>query len=129
MKRKRIPGTGRLKAQSPSIAPTAIQQVYGVNYWETYAPVVQWDECACLYVSPLSKNYIPALSISSWHILQADLDIDMFMELPIVDLPPQFDRRQYVLQLHKIYTVSSRAGHNWHVKLKTGLLDLGFKPC
>jgi len=61
---------------------------------------------------------------------QADLDIEMYMELPLgTDLPSGFDRRAYVLKLHKNLYGLKQAGHNWHVKLKEGLFSLGFKPC
>ena len=42
MKRKRIPGTGVLQKHKARLCAHGSQQVYGVNYWETYALVVQW---------------------------------------------------------------------------------------
>ena len=130
MKRKRIPGTGVLQKHKARLCAHGGQQVYGVNYWETYAPVVQWMSVRVM----LCLSVVESLHSRSIDFVlaypQADLDIDMFMELPLgADVPPGFDRRKYVLKLHKNLYGLKQAGHNWHVKLKTGLLDLGFKPC
>jgi hypothetical protein len=130
MKRKRIPGTGELQKHKARLCAHGGQQVYGVNYWETYAPVVQWMSVrVMLCLSIVEKLHSRSIDFVLAYP-QADLDIDMFMELPLgVDLPPNFDRRLYVLKLHKNLYGLKQAGHNWHVKLKDGLLDLGFKPC
>jgi hypothetical protein len=130
MKRKRIPGTGVIQKHKARLCAHGGQQVYGVNYWETYAPVVQWMSVRVMLCLSIIENLHSRSIDFVLAYPQADLDIDMFMELPLgSDLPPGFDRRDYVLKLHKNLYGLKQAGHNWHVKLKGGLLDLGFKPC
>jgi hypothetical protein len=80
-------------------------QSWGVDYWETFAPVVNW----------MSVRFV--LSIAKIHGLdtkaidfvlafpQADLDVDVYMELPagmIFNDTPEFgQRRMYILKLNK----------------------------
>ena len=42
MKRKRIPGTGIISKYKARLCANGSQQHEGVNYWDTYAPVVKW---------------------------------------------------------------------------------------
>jgi hypothetical protein len=58
-------------------------QTWGQNYWETYAPVVNWAS-VCL---TLAIAKIHGLLSKSIHFVlafpQADLEIPLFVELPI----------------------------------------------
>ena len=58
---------------------------------------------------------------------QADLDIDIYMELPqgieITD-----GKESYVLKLNKNLYGLKQASHNWFVMLSNGLKDRGFTP-
>jgi len=44
-----------------------------------------------------------------------------------MELPPGNDRK-YVLKLNKNLYGLKQASYNWYEKLKTGLMDRGFKP-
>ena len=80
-KRKRFPDGSINKYKSRLCAHGGMQQ-WGVDYWETYAPVVNW----------LSVRLLLILSVvHGWHsksidfvlaFPQAKLEEDMFMELP-----------------------------------------------
>ena len=58
-------------------------QKWGVNYWETYTPVVNWISVRFLLI--LSK--LAGLEIRTIDLVlafpQADLDVPVYMELPI----------------------------------------------
>ena len=58
---------------------------------------------------------------------QADLDVPVYMELPM-GMSPEDDinRRKYVLRLNKSLYGLKQAGHNWFEKLKAGLIDRDF---
>ena len=75
-------------------------QQWGVNYWETYAPVVNWISVRTL----LSVAKIHGLSIQSIDFViafsQADLNrVNVFMQLPIgMEFEGEYG---YVLKLNK----------------------------
>eukprot|EP00957_Ditylum_brightwellii_P140542 10707434-Ditylum_brightwellii.AAC.1 len=63
-------------------------QQWGVNFWETYSPVVNWITVRTL-LAAATIHELPTECID--FILafpQAKLDIDVFMELPIGVDPP-----------------------------------------
>jgi hypothetical protein len=58
---------------------------------------------------------------------QADLEIPVFMELPIgFDTPDNEEHRFYVLKLNKSFFGLKQAGNKWFAKLSNGLQDQGF---
>ena len=107
-----------------------------VNYWETYAPVVNWISVRFLLVlSELagleSKTIDFVLAFP-----QAELDVPVYMELPIgMEVSgAEGDRRQHALCLKKSLYGLKQASANWHSMLKTGLELRAFKesvadPC
>ena len=75
-------------------------QQWGVNYWETYAPVVNWISIRFLLVM---AEIVGLESKAIDFVLtfpQADLDIPVYMELPLgMEIPGATYKRQYVLLL------------------------------
>ena len=106
------------------------QQEYGINYWETFAPVVTW----------ISIRLVLILSILfSWHTRQIDfilaypqapIETPLFMEVPkgvsISGLP--LDSKAYVLELKMNLYGQKQAGRVWYQHLTSGLTKLGFTP-
>ena len=99
---------------------------FGENYWDTYAPVVTWASVRLLLIiakihNPDSKTIDFVLAFP-----QADLDVPVYMELP-VGLSPDNEGddfwRRYVLRLNKSLYGLKQAGHNWFQKLSKGLID------
>ncbi len=104
-------------------------QTWGQNYWETYAPVVNWASVCIL----LAVAKIHGLSSKSIDFLlafpQADLEVPVFMELPLgFDAPDSQNQKHYVLQLNKSLYGLKQAGYNRFAKLSNGLEDCGFVP-
>ena len=99
-KRKRFPDGTVNKHKSRLCAHGGIQQ-WGVDYWETYAPVVNWLCVRDLLVISVIHGYH---SRSIGFVLafpQAKLEEDMFMELPARIEYPGGNKKQYVLKLDK----------------------------
>ena len=105
-------------------------QQWGVSYWETYSLVVNmltvWLLLALCNIHGLhlkSINFFLAFP-------QADLDMDIWMELPmgIVVDSCALKSHGYGLKLKKSLYVLKQAGLNWFEKLKQGLTDRGFCP-
>jgi hypothetical protein len=60
---------------------------------------------------------------------QADLEIPVFMELPLgFDAPDSQSRKYFVLQLNKSLYGLKQTGYNWFTKLSNRLKDCGFVP-
>jgi hypothetical protein len=129
-KRKRFPD-GTLNKHKARVCAYGGMQTWGQNYWETYAPVVNWASVRLILA--IAKIY--CLSSTSIDFVlafpQADLKIPVYMELPI-----GFDaqRKYHVLKLNKSLYGLKQAGYNWCAKLSNGLHDPGFvqssvNPC
>ena len=110
-------------------------QTWGMNYWETYAPVVNWASVRLLLIIAKIHN-LPSKGIDFVLAFpQAELEVPVYMELP-AGFGPEHDerRRNYVLQLNKSLYGLKQGSYNWFEKLKGGLLARQFKqnkadPC
>ena len=117
-KRKRRPGGEIYKYKARLNAQGGIQR-WGVDYWETYAPVVNWISIRLLLI----LTVIHKLEIKSIDFVlafpQAELKLNVFMELPY-----RFNigrKRQYVLQLKQNLYGLADASLNWFNELIKGL--------
>ena len=61
-------------------------QTWGENYWETYTPVVTWLSVRILLILSVLHDQEARSIHFTLAFPQADLDVDVFMELP-----PGFD--------------------------------------
>ena len=81
-KRKRFPD-GTLNKHKACLCAHGGMQQWGVNYWETYAPVVNWISARFLLI--LSK--LAGLESRTIYFVlafpKADLDVPVYMELTI----------------------------------------------
>ncbi|EJK58187.1 hypothetical protein THAOC_21711, partial [Thalassiosira oceanica] len=128
-KRKRYPD-GRINKHKARLCAHGGMQQWGENYWETYSPVVNMISVKLLLVIAKlhgldSKSIDFVLAFP-----QAELDVDIWMELPL-GFAPEDDLdngRKYVLKLNKNLYGLKQASYNWYEKLKKGLTDRGFTP-
>ena len=122
-KRKRFPD-GRVLKHKARLCAHGGMQKWGVDYWETYSPVVNWISVRTLF----AISQIHGLESKSIDFVlafpQADLDTDVFMELPF-----GFDvdgAKGYVLHLQKSLYGLKNSGRNWFQMLAKGLADREF---
>ena len=111
------------------------QQQWGVNYWETYAPVVNWISVRfLLIISELAGLETQALDFVL-AFPQAKLDVPVFMEIPPgVDVGNDTNKRAYVIELKSSLYGLKQSSANWYDCLKKGLERRGFSeskadPC
>jgi hypothetical protein len=125
---KRFPD-GSLNKHKARLCAHGGRQTWGLDYWETYAPVVTWASvCLLLIVAKIhgleSKSIDFVLAFP-----QAELDINVYMELPAgvnpVDVSDK-NCRCYVLKLNKSLYGLKQAGYNWFEKLREGLIARDF---
>jgi hypothetical protein len=135
-RRKRAPDWSILKYKS-RICPHGGQQIEGENFWETYAPVVNWRTVRLVLILSLLADlksrqidYVNAFT-------QAPADCDIFMSIPpgfIVEnntlvlnsTGSSTTNKDYVLRIKKNMYGLRQAGNNWFDALHNSLLHLGF---
>ena len=130
-KRKRTPA-GELIKHKARLCAHGGQQTEGVTYWDTFAPVVNWNTLRIFLTLSLIKNWKARSVDFVLAYPQADLTKDIYMRIPKgfnVSSPGD-----YLLKLKKNVYGLKDAGRTWHEHLKKGLLDRGFKqgtvdPC
>jgi hypothetical protein len=102
------------------------QQEYGVNYWETYAPVVTWAAIRLILVLVL---------IYQWHTVQidfilaypqADVECDLYMKIPKGFQVQGHTNQTHVLKLIKNLYGQRQAGRVWNQHLHEKLIDQGW---
>jgi hypothetical protein len=105
------------------------QQTWGLDYWDTYAPVGTWASVKLLLI--IAKIHgLKSKSIDfilAFH--QADLDVPVYMKLPAGINNTNVsdgDWRRYVLKLNKSLYGLKQAGYNWFKKLREGLITCNF---
>jgi hypothetical protein len=106
------------------------QQEYGVNYWETFAPVVTWISICLVLILSI---------VLCWHTRQIDLILaypqvpiktPLFMEIPkgINMEGAEQGTSDCVLELKMNLYGQKQAGRVWYKHLTGGLEKLGFTP-
>jgi len=114
------------------------KQKHGVNYWETYAPVVNWSTVRLTLILSLLHGLKSRQVDFVQAFTQAPLDCPVYLEIPagyhVKDGNLTFagetnknHDKSHVLKLLKNMYGLKQAGYNWYNKLTDVLLDLGFK--
>ena len=99
-------------------------QTWGINYWETYSPVVNWLSVRTLMILSIIHDLETRSIDFVLAFPQADLDVLIFMELPVGFTCE--NSRQYVLRLNKNLYGLKNASLNFFNMLKEGLEARGY---
>ena len=117
-KRKIFPDWRLMKDKSSLCAHSGIQQ-RRVNYWETYAPVVNWI-LVCTFFLILSIHNLETCSINSVLTFpQAELDINIFIDIPMG--MKVHGACRHVPKPNKSLYGLKQASANWFDHIKKGL--------
>ena len=144
-RRKRRPDGSLLKYKS-RICVDGSQQQYGIDYWETYAPVCQWSTIRLLMILSAMLGLKSRQVDYTQAFPQADLDDPVYMRIPqgwqydpslrkLVQFEdPAFRDPTSYIQLKKNLYGCKQAARNWYLHLKHGLLGRSFRqsvtdPC
>ncbi len=124
---KRYPDGTLNKKHKARVCAHVGMQTWGQNYWEIYAPVVNWASVRIL-LAVAKIHCLPSRSIDFvLAFSQADLEVPVYMELQLgFDAPDNENRKFYVLGLNKSLYGLKQAGYNWFAKLSNGLEDRSF---
>lgn len=126
-KRKRSPAGELMKHKARLCAHGGMQQ-WGENYWETYSPVVNMLTvrlllliCKIHKLESRSIDFVLAFP-------QAELEEDIWMELPLGVSVGEDYEGEYLLKLKRNLYGLKQASHNWFNYLKDGLEHRGLHP-
>ena len=126
MRQKRNLTTGEIIKHKARLNLHGCMQEYGVNYYDTHAPVVTWFAiwlmivfCILFYRSMRQINFFMAYP-------QAPIGMDMYMELPQGIQTKHGNSRDHVLKLLCNIYRQKQAGRVWNYHLTTKLLKARF---
>jgi hypothetical protein len=117
---------GRIEKYKARLVAKGFTQVYGVDYYDTWAPVAKLASIR-LILDIAAQNSWP-IEMFDFHsaFLNGELDCDeeIFMEQP--HGYEEFDKKGYVCKLFKSLYGLKQAGRKWYEVLCRTLGDLGF---
>jgi hypothetical protein len=128
MRRKRDLTTNEIKSHKARLNLHGGKQIYGMNYFETYAPVVTWFAIRLMIIFGI---------IFCWALRQVDfvmaypqapIEMDIYMELPQGIQTAHGNSKDHVLKLEKNIYGQKQAGRVWNSFLVDKLMSLGFTP-
>ena len=126
MRRKRNLVTNEITKYKARINVHGGKQTLGVNYFDTYAPVVTWFAIRLLIIIAM---------VLSWQLRQVDfimaypqapIECDMYLKIPDGCETDQGSNKTHVLKLLKNVYGQKQAGRVWNDYLTGKLLGLGF---
>jgi Reverse transcriptase (RNA-dependent DNA polymerase) len=103
------------------------KQEYAVNYFETYAPVVTWYTVRLLIILSILLGWHTRQIDFVFAYPQADIEYDMYMELPKGIEMKYGNGKTQVLKLLKNLYGQKQAGRVLNQHLHQRLLELGFQ--
>ncbi len=127
MKRKRKPSTGEISKYKARLNVNGKEQIQGVHYEETYAPVVGWATI---------RFFMTYAIINNWHTRQldfvlafpqADIERELYMKLATgfsiegIELTEE-EKKEHVLKLGKNLYGQKQAGRVWYQHLRKSLI-------
>jgi hypothetical protein len=102
------------------------KQVYGENYFETYAPVVTWFTIRLMIIFGI----IFCLALCQVDFVmaypQAPIEMDIYIELPQGIQTKHGSSKEHVLKQEKNIYGQKQAGHVWNSFLVDKLTSIGF---
>ena len=103
------------------------KQEHGVNYWETYSPVVNWAAIRLCMILSIINNWISVQIDFVLAFPQAPIECKMYMEVPHGFEVEGAAPGEYVLLLLKNLYGQKQAGQVRFEHLRDGLNDIGFR--
>lgn len=102
-------------------------QKYGVNYTETFSPVVRHDTIRMIFaIAAEYELYLHQMDVSSAY-LNSELDDEVYMAQPQYFVDPKYPN--HVLKLRKALYGLKQSGRQWNFKLDNILNGIGFQAC
>jgi hypothetical protein len=125
MKRKRRISTREVYKWKARLTAHGGKQQKGVNYWDTYAPLVQWSTTRLFLTMSVLRNWHCRQLDFVLAYTQADAECEIYMEIP-KGFSVNGNVTDYALKLEKNLYGLKQAGRVWNNHLTKKLIELGF---
>ena len=102
------------------------KQEHGVNYWETYAPVVGWSTINLFLINMILHKWESRQIDFVLAFPQADIECDIYMEIP-QGFKVNHSRKEHCLKLRKNLYGQKQASRVWNSCLHDGMIARGFQ--
>ena len=118
-----------IKYKARMIVAKGCAQKYGVDYEETYAPVVRYSSLRMIIALAANYNWeIHHMDVKSAY-LNGDLEEEIYMEQPEGVPRENFKGKEdWVCLLHKALYGLKQAGRTWHTKIDSTFKSRGLIP-
>ena len=126
MKRKRDLTTGEITKWKARLNLHGGKQTYGVNYFETWSPVVGWFSVRLLICFALIQNWSIRQVDFVMAFPQAPIEMDLYMELPHGITVKGGSSKTHVLKLLTNIYGQKQGAKVWHDHLVSKLQSIGF---
>ena len=127
MKRKRRIATREVYKWKARLNIHGGKQEKGINYWETYSPMVTWNSIRTFLILAIINNWKTRQIDFVLAYPQADVECDMYMEIPRgFQLPTGQNPKEYALKLKRNLYGAKQASRVWAQHLTKGLIARGF---
>jgi hypothetical protein len=128
MWRKRDLTTNQVKSHKARLNLRSGKQVYGMNYFETYAPVVTWFAIRLIIIFGIIFGWALRQVDFVMAYPQAPIKMDIYMEIPHGIMTAHGNSKDHVLKLEKNIYGQKQAGCVWNSFLVDRLMSIGFTP-
>eukprot|EP00978_Attheya_sp_CCMP212_P035604 scaffold155678_cov30-Attheya_sp.AAC.2 len=126
MKRKRRIATREVYKWKARLNIHGGKQEKGINYWETYSPMVTWNSIRIFLILAIVNNWHTRQIDFVLAYPQADVECDMYMEIPRgFQLPAGENSKDYALKLRRNLYGAKQASRVWAQYLTKGLIARG----
>ena len=120
---------GEIEKYKARLVARGFTQIYGVDYYETYAPVARMTSFRLMLALAARKGW----TVDNFDFDQAYLNSKLGDdEVVYAEQPPEYetkDRRYWVMLLLKALYGLKQGAKNWYDALYRALLELGFTRC
>ena len=104
------------------------QQVHGVHYWDTYAPVLTWQTVRLFLILSLILGWQSRQLDFVMAYPQAPAEMPLYMCLTQGFRCDGMSRKTHALKLVRNVYGQKQAGHIWNKYMDQGMKEIGFKP-
>jgi hypothetical protein len=120
--------TNKIKSHKAQLNLHSGKQIYGMNYFETSAPVVTWFAIRLMIIFDIIFCWAHYKVDSVMAYPQAPIKMDIYMELPQGIQTAHGNSKDHVLKLEKNIYGQKQAGCIWNSFLVDKLMSIGFTP-
>ncbi len=118
--------TNEVKSHKAGLNLHGGKQVYGMNYYKTYAPVVTWFAIRLIIKFGIIFHWALRPVDFDMAYPQAPIEEDIYMELPQGNKTDTENSKDHVLKLLKNIYGQKQGGRIWNSHLVEKLASIGF---